>query len=183
MVMMIHGSTTGQLAGWQLLWRSHSRVAADRKVVLGLGGLTPGEEAPGVQVLPYLEGRLGRRSPVEWIAGEAVGLNLFALIEQCSHLLVIDAVDGGRRPGEVMDLSLLRLLRPVGYRLSGRLATFQDALEMAQVLGQAPANFRLVGLQPGYCEAGKALRQPTLAALPALAERVEVVLEGWGLVG
>ena len=175
-------STAEQTASWQLLWKSDFVEPPSRKVVLGLGNVFFGDEGLGILARPYLQRQLGHRSPVEWIDGGVLGMNLLPLVEQCSHLLVVDAVDGGRPPGEVIELSMLNLLRPNGYRLSQHQVTFQDVLGLAKVLDRAPANLRLVGLQPESLETGADLSLPVEEALPALHERVRVVLDGWGLL-
>lgn len=181
--MTVNRTSGRPAASWQLLWRKETRKPPWRKVVLGLGDSFFGDEGLGIRALPYLQAGLGPRSRVEWIDGGVLGMNLMLLVEQCSHLLVVDAVDAGRPPGDVIELSLLRLLKPHGYRLSEPQVAFQDMLKLAQVLDQGPVNFRLVGLQPGCLETGTHLSQPVAAALPALRRRVQDVLETWGLMG
>jgi hydrogenase maturation protease len=180
--MTVNGTAVQPAASWQLLWRTEARRVPWRKVVLDLGSNILGDEDLGMRVLPYLKAELGPRSPVEWIDGRALDLNLMPLVEQCSHLLVVDAVDAGRPPGALIDLSLLGLLRPNGHRLSQQQEAFHDALELALVLEQAPANFRLIGLQPALSTAGAAVSNPVTTALPALCERAAAVLDGWGLL-
>lgn len=171
-----------QQASWQLLWQTQLTEPGQRKVVLGLGNIFLGDEGLGIHALSYLENRLGSRASVEWIDGGVLGMNLMPLVEQCSHLLVIDAVDAGRAPGTVIELSMLRLLRPLGYRISQHQVTFQDVLGLAKVLDRMPEHVQLVGLQPGSLETGAELSQPVTEALPALAARVQTVLQGWGLI-
>ena len=181
--MTVEGTTVWREASWQLLWQGEASNPPWRKVVLGLGDKSLGDDGLGIQVLPYLRAELGPRSPVEWIDGRALDMNLMPLVEQCSHLLVVDAVDAGRPPGALVDLSLLNLLKPNGHKFTEHQATFQDVLELALVLDQAPAHFRLIGLQPGSLAPGVALSKPVTKALPALCGRAADVLDGWGLLG
>ncbi len=153
-----------------------------RKAVLGLGNLLLGDEGLGIQALPYLEAQLGRRAQVEWIDGGVLGLNLLPLIEACSHLLVVDAVDAGRPPGTVIELGPEQLRRPNELKLSEHQVTFQEVLGLAMLLDRVPAHLRLIGLQPETLEPGTTLSRPVVAALPALAERVTTVINSWGLL-
>jgi len=181
--MTVNGTALWPAASWQLLWQGEARKPPWRKVVLGLGDNSSGDDGLGNQLLPFLRAELGPRSPVEWIDGCALNMNLMPLVEQCSHLLVVDAVDAGRPPGALVDLSLLNLLKPNGHKLTEHQATFQDVLELALALEQAPAHFRLIGLQPELLAAGATLSKPVTRALPALCGRVADVLDGWGLLG
>ena len=174
--------TNQQVEQWRLQWRNGLSEQPERRVVLGLGNWLLGDEGLGVQALQYLEARLGRRSEIEWVDGGVLGMNLLPLIETCSHLLVVDAVDAGRPPGTVLALGRRQILGRDRMRLSEHQVTFQDVLGLAMLLGQAPANFRLIGLQPESVEPGTRLSDAVIAALPALAKRVEAVIESWGLI-
>jgi hydrogenase maturation protease len=73
-----------------------------RKVVLGLGNLLQQDDGFGVRVVQALERELGiemQRAGVELVDGGTLGLSLLPLVEECSHLLVVDAVEAGLAPG------------------------------------------------------------------------------------
>ena len=76
-----------------------------RKVVLGLGNLLNRDEGVGVQALKELEARLGGNAGAELLDGGVLGLDLLPLVEECSHLLVLDAVDAHQAPGTVVELA------------------------------------------------------------------------------
>ncbi len=71
-------------------------AAGGRRVVLGLGNLLNRDEGLGVHALRELERRFDADPGVEIVDGGVLGLNLLPLVEACSHLLVLDAVDAGR---------------------------------------------------------------------------------------
>jgi hydrogenase maturation protease len=166
----------------RLQWRNETRQKPGRRVVLGLGNLPLGDESMGVQALQYLESRFGRKSEIEWIDGGGPGMNLLPLIESCSHLLAVDAIDAGQPPGTVIELGPRQLLGVDRRSLSEHQVRFQNVLGLAMLLGRAPANFLLIGLQPETMEPGTALSDSVLSAVPALAARVNAVTEEWGLL-
>jgi hypothetical protein len=67
-------------------------------------------------------------------------------------------------------------------RLSVHQVTVQDVLGWAMLLGRAPANGRLIGLQPESLVPGRRLSYPVIAAWPVPVRRVEAVIEAWGLI-
>ncbi len=153
-----------------------------RKVVLGLGNLLSGDEGAGIHALAYLRSAIGRHAQVEWIDGGILGLNLLPLIRNCSHLLVIDAADAGRPPGQLIEIDQDRLLIFHGVKLSEHQVTFQEVLGLATMLGRAPERMHLIGVQPACLEPGTKLSPPVAAAMPEVSRRVRAILESWGLV-
>ena len=180
--MTTNVATDYQVEEPRLQWRNGLSEQPDRRVVLGLGNLLLGDEGLGVQALQYLESGFGRRWDIEWIDGGVLGMNLLPLIETCSHLLVLDAVDAGQPPGTVVELGRRQLLARDRMILSEHQVTFQDVLGLAMLLGRAPASFQLIGLQPESLEPGTQLSDSVIAALPVLAKRVKAVIEEWGQI-
>jgi len=73
---------------------------AARKVVLGLGNLLNCDEGLGVQAVKRLDAQLGAQTDFELLDGGVLGLNLLMVVEECSHLLILDAVDAGNRQAQ-----------------------------------------------------------------------------------
>lgn len=167
---------------WRLIWRAEPLERARRKVVLGLGNLLHGDEGLGIQAMLYLKASLGRAARVEWLDGSALGMNLLPVIESCSHLLVIDAVDAGRPPGSVIALEPEWLFKPNGLKLFENQVSFQEVLGLARLLGRAPEQLQLIGIQPARLEPGIELSQPVMTAFPELVERAQATLADWALL-
>ena len=74
------------------------------RFVLGLGNTLNRDEGMGVHALKPLADRLGDQPGVEILDGGTLGLNLLPIVEQCSHLLVLDAINAGKAPGTVIEL-------------------------------------------------------------------------------
>jgi hydrogenase maturation protease len=155
-----------------------------RKVVLGLGNLLEQDEGFGVRVVQALEMELGRelrQAGVELVDGGTLGLNLLPLVEDCSHLLVLDAVEAGAVPGTLVELAKEQIPLFSGIKLSQHQVTFQEVLALAGLRGNLPAQVYLIGVQPAVIASGLDLSDPVEAQLPAAIERAVEVLREWGI--
>jgi len=155
---------------------------ANRKVVLGLGNLLNRDEGLGVQALKRLDTRLGEQSAVELLDGGVLGLNLLMIVEECSHLLILDAVNVGRPAGTVVELRKDQIPLYAGVKLSQHQVTFQEVLGLANVRGFLPEHLHLVGIQPEDLSIGLELSPTIERVLPEIVNRAMVVLENWGLI-
>ena len=153
-----------------------------RRVVLGLGNILNRDEGVGVHALRVLEARLGPDADAELVDGGVLGLNLLPLVEDCSHLLVLDAVDAGRPPGTVVELARDEIPLFAGVKLSEHQITFQEVLGLAAIRSTLPPSLHLVGAQPSDLEIGLDLSPPLAEALPRIADRALALLSAWGLV-
>lgn len=152
---------------------------ATRQVVLGLGNVLNHDEGLGVYAVRALAGEVGREAGVEFVDGGVLGLDLLPLVEACSHLLLVDAVDAGQPPGALIELSRHEIPAQPGPRLSPHQVTFQDVLALAAIRGRLPPNLHLVGLQPLDLSPGVGLHPATAAMMAPLLQRVRAVLDGW----
>jgi hydrogenase maturation protease len=155
---------------------------ARRKVVLGLGNLLNRDEGMGVQALKVLDARLGSQSEVELLDGGVQGLNLLMIVEECSHLLILDAVNAGKPAGTVIELAKEQIPLYSGIKLSQHQITFQEVLGLANMRGKLPEFIHLVGIQPDDLSIGLEL-SPTIAhSLPEMVERARSRLLEWHLI-
>ena len=151
----------------------------NRKVVLGLGNLLFGDEGFGIHALRVLQARHGAQFQVEWADGGVLGLNLLPLIEECSHLLVLDAVDAGRPAGALVEMARDEIPLYAGAKMSEHQVGFQEVLAIAKFRGYYPAYLHLVGVQPADLSTGINLSPAVTAALPAAVRRAAAILQDW----
>ena len=154
----------------------------ERKVVLGLGNLLNKDEGLGVQALKLLDARLGQQEQVELLDGGVLGLNLLMIVEECSHLLILDAVNAGKAPGTVVELRKEQIPLYAGVKMSQHQVTFQEVLGLANIRDKLPEHLHLVGVQPEDISIGLDLSDGIAAALPEVIDRACAVLQRWGLV-
>ena len=155
---------------------------AKRKVVLGLGNLLNRDEGLGVEALKRLDTQLGEQSQVELLDGGVLGLNLLMIVEDCSHLLILDAVNVGKPAGTVVELRKDQIPLYAGVKLSQHQVTFQEVLGLANIRGYLPEHLHLIGIQPEDLSIGLELSPIVEQALPEVVSRAKLVLENWRLI-
>jgi hydrogenase maturation protease len=109
-------------------------------------------------------------------------MSLLPLVESCSHLLLLDAVDAGAPPGAVIELAREEIPLFARVKLSWHQLSFQEVLQLAGVRGRLPERLRLIGVQPADIATGFGLSPAIEAVLPEVADRALAVLGEWGLV-
>ena len=151
-----------------------------RRVVLGIGNTLNHDEGVGVEAVGRLKALLGARAGVEFVDGGVMGMNLLILVEECSHLLVLDAADARRPPGALIELTREQIPLYAGIRLSQHQITFQEVLGLANMRGKLPGHLDLIGAQPADLTLGIGLSPVVEAAMPGLIEKARAVIETWG---
>jgi hydrogenase maturation protease len=153
-----------------------------RKVVLGLGNLLEKDDGFGVRVVQALEAEMGqelRRAEIELVDGGTLGLNLLPLVENCSHLLVVDAVEAGKAPGTLVELTKEQIPLFGGIKLSQHQVTFQEVLALAGLRGYLPEQVYLIGIQPEEIASSLELSDVVEEKMPEAIYRAVEVLREW----
>jgi hydrogenase maturation protease len=153
-----------------------------RRVVLGLGNTLNTDEGLGVHSMMLLKKRLEGRTDVEFLDGGTLGLNLLPIVEECSHLLLLDAVNAGKPAGTVVEIRGGDIPLFTGIKLSEHQLTFQEVLGLAHVRERFPGQLHLVGVQPADLSIGIGLSDTVSRSIPDLLGRAEAVLQAWGLI-
>lgn len=150
-----------------------------RKVVLGLGNILNRDEGLGIQALRLLDPRSGDFPTFEFLDGGVLGLNLLMIVEDCSHLLLLDSVDAKKAPGTVVELAKDQIPLYSGIKMSQHQVTFQEVLGLANIRGNLPENLHLIGIQPEDLSVGLGFSSSVENALPQVVERAIAVLNRW----
>ena len=155
-------------------------MTEQRKIVLGLGNLLNRDEGLGVQALKILDAQLGEIPGLELLYGGVLGLNLLMWVEECSHLLILDAVNAGKPAGSVIELQKEEIPLYSGVKLSQHQVTFQEVLGLANMRGHLPENLHLIGIQPEDLSIGLELSPVVQKSLPEMVTRAQNILRTWG---
>ncbi len=153
-----------------------------RKVTLGLGNLLYQDEGFGIHALKAMQADRLTPDTVELIDGGVLGLNLLPLVEECSHLLVLDAVDMGQPPGTIYEVEGEQIPLFASSRLSEHQVGFQEVLGLARFRGNLPASLRLIGVQPQQLGSGIGLSQAVASSMPEVINRAINTLKEWQVV-
>ncbi len=153
-----------------------------RKIVLGLGNTLNKDEGLGVHLLHALRNRLGEPENFELVDGGVLGLNLLPLVEQCSHLLILDAVNVSKQPGTIVELSGDDIPLYSDVKMSQHQITFQEVLGLASIRGKLPEHMHLLGAQPADISVGADITLEIESIMPELIKRAKRVLTAWALL-
>ena len=154
----------------------------NRKIVLGLGNILNRDEGLGVHCLETLRKDLQDFPSIDILDGGVLGLDLLPLVESCSHLLILDAVDARKTPGTIIELRGDEIPLFSQIKLSWHQVTFQEVLQLAGVRGNLPGRLHLVGAQPADISIGFGLSPVIGPLVPDLAGRAVAVLKKWRLL-
>jgi len=157
-----------------------------RKIVFGLGNTLNCDEGMGVHALKALEKQINERysneCQVEFLDGGVLGLNLLPWVEEASHLLILDAINGNKKPGTLIELERDEIPLYTGIKMSDHQITFQEVLGLAKVRGFLPEYLYLIGAQPVNLSIGVNLSPEIESILPKILERAETILHKWELI-
>jgi hydrogenase maturation protease len=151
--------------------------------VIGVGNLLLSDDGAGIHAIR----RLGRDSRVGSVArlidGGVVGTNLLAEVCGCDKLLIVDAVDAGLPPGATVRMDFSGPDSPgIDTRNTHQLG-IPGLLDDLRLLGQAPRQVVLLGVQPAAMGWGTQLSPEVAGALPVVFAEVVRQLDRWTSAG
>jgi hydrogenase maturation protease len=141
------------------------------RVVLGLGNLLNRDEGVGIHAIRGLSNSMPTDTGFVCVDGGVLGMDLLPLVESCSHLLVLDAIDAGQPPGTVIELEKDRIPLFSAAKLSEHQVGFQEVLGLAHFRNHYPCHMHFVGVQPYDMSSGLELSTVVERALPKMIAR------------
>ncbi len=153
-----------------------------RKSILGLGNLLYQDEGFGIHALQAMQMVLPASEDFELVDGGVLGMSLLPLVEESSHLLVLDAIDAGLPPGTILELKGDQIPLFTAAKLSEHQVGFQEVLGLARFRGNLPVSLHLIGVQPQDLGSGIGLSPAVASRLPEVVNRAITKLKEWQLV-
>jgi hydrogenase maturation protease len=147
-------------------------------MVLGLGNLLLSDDGLGIHAIHHLQKDPRVPGGITLLDGGTQGLSLMPHLAGCSRLLVIDAVDVGEAPGTLVRFEG-RALDGLPGKASVHQLGFADLMVAMKLLGGAPAQVVVLGVQPLSTDWGVELTPPVQITLPALLDAAVAQLESW----
>jgi len=148
-------------------------------LVLGVGNILMQDEGIGVRALEWLLARYA--SPqVEMIDGGTMGLDLLHYLQGIDHLLILDAIEAGKTPGEMVTITGDEVPAFLGMKISPHQIGVQDLLATAQLMGYTPPEVMILGVQPHWLRVGLELSPAAITQVEPLARLALLQLEKWG---
>lgn len=155
-----------------------SPTASNGTLVLGLGNLVHSDDGVGVQAIERLLKDDRMPAGIELLDGGTHGLALLGRISGLRRLLVLDAVDVGEPPGTIIRLEGTSLDRLPGKPSVHQLG-FADLMTALQLIGGAPEEIVVLGVQPLSTDWSADLTPPVREALDNLVAASIQQLESW----
>jgi hydrogenase maturation protease len=170
-----------------MMARGEERQSPPATLVIGLGNPLRGDDGVGVRLAQALAAR-ALPDGVEVVDGGTQGLGIVNLMEGRQRVILVDAADLGRPPGQFVRFTLpgtarqgrgeeARLLG-ADQHLSVHAAGLRDALLLAQALKALPDEVVIFGVQPANLNWDGDLSPQVAAALPALIAAVLAETKG-----
>jgi hydrogenase maturation protease len=149
--------------------------------LIGLGNILMRDEGVGVHAVQALQQRCRVPASLEIIDGGTAGLDLLPYIEGRSRVLLVDAVNFDKEPGYIDILENEAVAALFSNKDSMHHLGLMDVLAAARLLGVAPRNVCLIGIQPQILETGLELSELLQERMEPLLARICTKLEEWGL--
>lgn len=156
-------------------------MTSARAIVLGIGNILLSDEGVGVRAVEALRRRFEFPADVEVIDGGTSTMELLDDLSQARLLIVVDAVKAGQPPASIAHMSGNDL--PVFFRgkLSPHQTGLSDLLASLELLGEAPRETIIVGVEPAAWSLGMALSDQVKAILPQVLDMVVADLRNHGI--
>lgn len=153
-------------------------VSAARIVVVGIGNLIRTDDGLGVHAIERLRHDPRVPAGVTLIDGGTYGIELLAYISDSTHLLLIDAIDVGERPGTIIRMANEEL-RGLPCAASVHQVGLADLLATLPLVSTAERETVLLGVVPASTDWGASLSPEVETALADLIDEVVKQLDKW----
>lgn len=150
-------------------------------LVLGIGNLVMTDDGVGVVVVQRLQREYRLPAYVDVMDGGTLGLDILPRLEGIGRLIVVDAVETGGEPGTCTRLAGDEIPLALETKISPHQMGLKDLLTVARLMGHAPSEMVLVGVQPDSIEMGTDLTPAVAAQVDTMLAAVVDELRGWGI--
>lgn len=147
-------------------------------LIIGVGNPFRGDDGIGPRVVQNL---VMRELPdgVEVMDGGIRGLDLVTLFEGRQRVIIVDAADLGRPPGEFERFTMDHAqVQSAGRQLSIHTAGLGDALLLAEALGMLPQQLVIFGVQPARLDWNEGFSLEVEQAIPKVVSGILAELNG-----
>ena len=151
-----------------------------KTLILGVGNLLLSDEGVGVHVIRRLTEKYNLPEEVQILDGGTLGLDLLYHLEGVKNLLLVDAVEMGKEPGNLVRLEDDEVPSFLSMKMSPHQIGIPDMLVAAKLKDMYPENVVLWGMQPASLEVGLELSPIAEAQVDTLVSEIIQQLETWG---
>ena len=116
-------------------------------MILGIGNILFSDEGFGIRVIERLTDLYEFSENISVVDGGVLGMNLLGIISEADHLIVVDAVRNGDKPGTLVRLEGDEIPARIRAKNSLHQVDFLEALTMCQVFDKVPQTV-ILGVEP-----------------------------------
>jgi hydrogenase maturation protease len=152
-------------------------------LILGIGNILWADEGFGVRCVEAMDAAWQFGDDVTVLDGGTQGLYLLPFLEDARRLIVFDAVDYGKTPGEMVIAKDDEVPRFMGAKkMSLHQTGFQEVIACASLAGRLPESMVLIGVQPEQMEDfGGSLRDVVKEQIPRALEVALEQIKQWDI--
>jgi hydrogenase maturation protease len=141
-----------------------------RIMVLGIGNILFSDEGVGIRVVETLQERYSFPPHVSVKDGGTLGIHLLGTISNVDHLIVVDVIRNGGRPGSLYRLAGDEVPKRILSKTSLHDVDFLEALTLCQALDGVPETV-ILGVEPAD------IQSVSIELTPLIQERVDSLIE------
>lgn len=156
-------------------------VSKPTVLVLGIGNLVMSDDGVGVKVVQKLQREYLFPDFVDIMDGGTLGLDILPRLEGIERLIVVDAVETGDIPGTLVRLVGDEIPLALETKVSPHQMGLKDLLTVSLLMGHAPREMVLVGVQPGSIEMDTELTPEVGVQVDAMLDLILNELAEWGI--
>jgi hydrogenase maturation protease len=152
-----------------------------RVTVLGIGNILLSDEGVGVHVTAMLKEQYAFSPDIDLVDGGTMGLDLLPLFQTRDKILIIDAVDFGKKAGHVGAINGNDIPSVLNSKLSVHHIGLSDVLFAAKLMRDIPPDVCLIGVQPKYLDVGLDMTSEVSGQLNSIIDLVLQKLKDWNI--
>lgn len=149
--------------------------------VLGIGNILMQDEGFGVRVVEGLTQRYAFPDNVQVLDGGTLGMELLRFISGSKRLLIIDAVDGDKSPGDFYQFSHHQVKAYFKQKVSLHELGIQDVLAALEIIEQPISDVTILGVQPAVIDVGLELTEVIKPKVDKAVNQTISILRDWGI--
>lgn len=141
-------------------------------LILGVGNLLLKDESVGVHLINQLEQEYVFPEGVDVVDGGTAGMELLEFIASREHIIIVDAVLTGDKPGTVINLRDDEVPALFHNKVSPHQLGISDLLGALKLTGESPKNIFLVGVVPETVDPGLEMSETIQSQMTTMKQQV-----------
>ena len=145
-------------------------------LVIGLGNPLRGDDGLGLKVVENLkQKKLGRGISI--IKAGTAPVNYLEEIKQAQNIIGVDAIQGGKKPGSIYQLTLNDLNQQLSQYPTSHNYSLPQVVSLAKEIANRPKKSFFYGIEPEELTFKPQLSSSVKQSLPQLIEKINIKIK------